>query len=396
MKKLVILYIDGLKPEYLNFMPKLASYAARHFFSPMKTVLGYSTTVHASITTGYYPENNGVFLSYYHKAFKSNSAHDFYWTHSFDFFPLFIQPYSKLLVSKYLTLRKKSYGFRAGMIQPVLDKICYEEIEGLPSIIDIVTKPTLFDLLKEKVNVKFYHDQFNTEYFWKESVLSAPLTLYYTTIFDTAAQKYGIDNEKFRKIARSMDAKIISFLEMHKEKNILIISDHGMVRTRKVIVIEQELKKAGLINGKDFIAVFDPTFARFWITDNNIIQKIKKFFSSHPDFEFLDQKKQKMYHVNFKNNKYGDLMFLCNPGVVLTLNPLQKKFRHGIKAMHGYSPDEKEMDAIFISNFIKPKNPKVVDIVPTIIDYFHLSTSPMDGTSLIKKKKTKTKKIEQT
>ena len=85
--------------------------------------------------------------------------------------------------------------------------------------------------------------------------------------------------------------------------------------------------------------IIDSTFARYW--------------KEKPNFNLDDGK-----WINWGDKRYGDYIFLANPGILILPNFWQGK--HPIKAMHGYDPKCKEMNAIYILNKNgKKKNLKV-------------------------------------
>jgi hypothetical protein len=128
---------------------------------------------------------------------------------------------------------------------------------------------------------------------------------------DSISHKYGTKSEMTINAIKEIDKKI-SNMEFD-----IILSDHGMVDINKTINLP--------ITNDCFI---DSTMARYW--------KEKPMIDSS-DGKWIEG-----------SEKYGDYIFLANPGVLILPNFYQGNKK--LKAMHGYSEKSKEMNAIYILN----------------------------------------------
>ncbi len=390
MKKLIILYIDALKEDYLQFMPFLSNFAKKNSMCRTKTVLGYSVAAHGAIVTGCYPEKNNIFLSFYHKRYMTKAAVSLEKLSYFKIIPgYYPRLVAKYAASKILQRIGFARGFDPGMHESAYENLCFEEVIDDKTLIMISGKPTLFTMIGKKTPYTFDDimlSNIDTQDTLQYEKMKDNLLIYYTAIIDNYSQYYGIHDPKFKKILKKFDALLERFLKeaLAKDADILIFSDHGMVNTKKVIDIEKELSLNNIRNGRDYFAMFDLTFARFWIKDKKIKKKIKDFFHDRAEFELLDDENKRRYHIDFKNNKYGDLMYLCRPGMIIA-NPIRKKAFRNIKSMHAFSPEYEEMDAVLITNFFKVKEKReIVDICPTLLRYYGLDIPPhIDGRSMI-------------
>ncbi|MEK6897866.1 MAG: alkaline phosphatase family protein [Nanoarchaeota archaeon] len=151
------------------------------------------------------------------------------------------------------------------------------------------------------------------------------LNLKYITFheLDGIAHKYGTKSEEVKKEVQRLD-KILS-----KMKWDMIMSDHGMLDIKEFVSVPETEK-----------CFIDSTLARYWGKKPNRmpISKCKL--------------------IKWKSKKYGDWIYLANPGVCFFPNYWQTK---ECKAMHGYNPKIKDMKAFYILNKIGKKKNLTMD-----------------------------------
>ena len=139
---------------------------------------------------------------------------------------------------------------------------------------------------------------------------------------DVIGHKYGTKSEELISMIKKIDK------EISKMKFDIILSDHGMIDVKKTISVPETEN-----------CMLDSTFARYWGEKPDINSKEGKW-------------------INFKDKKYGDYIFLANPGVLIFPNYWQKNIP--AKAMHGYSPECKDMNGVYIIN--KEGNKKNLEV----------------------------------
>ena len=129
---------------------------------------------------------------------------------------------------------------------------------------------------------------------------------------DGIAHKYGTESKEVKEEVQRLD-KIV-----RKIKWDMIMSDHGMMNIEKFVKVPETKK-----------CFIDSTLARYW--------------GEKPEGMPMDKCKI----IGWKNKKYGDWIYLANPGVCFFPNYWQTK---KCKAMHGYNPKLKDMKAFYILN----------------------------------------------
>lgn len=129
---------------------------------------------------------------------------------------------------------------------------------------------------------------------------------------DGIAHKYGTKSEEVKKEVERLD-KILS-----KMKWDIIMSDHGMLDIKEFVKVPETEK-----------CFIDSTLARYW--------------GEKP--ENMPMSKCKL--VKWPEKKYGDYIYLANPGVCFFPNYWQTE---KCKAMHGYNPKIRDMKAFYMLN----------------------------------------------
>ena len=134
---------------------------------------------------------------------------------------------------------------------------------------------------------------------------------------DKIAHKYGTKSEETKECIKKIDKKL------SKMNFDLVFSDHGMIDIKKIIKVPESK-----------ICFIDSTMARYWGTKEEL-NKIK---------EKLSSKKGKI--IKWPDKKYGQLIFLANPGILILPNYWQGS--RPCNAMHGYDPKNKDMLGFYI------------------------------------------------
>lgn len=128
----------------------------------------------------------------------------------------------------------------------------------------------------------------------------------------------------------------------HGHVRLTVMSDHGMSDVKQHCDVEGIIDRLGLRFGIDYVAFYDSTMARFWYLSDAAKPKIEKCLNSLSRGVVLDESQLKQYGADFSAHRFGETIFLIDPGNLLVPSFMG---RTGLAAMHGYSPNDADSDA---------------------------------------------------
>ena len=148
-----------------------------------------------------------------------------------------------------------------------------------------------------------------------------------------------------------------------------VVSDHGMTDLTKTADLKAAVESTGLIFNRDYAACYDSTLFRVHYLKDGAQDTIhgivnEKTFPGH----WLNNDEVVKYGIDFADHRYGDEIFLMDPGVQIVPSDLCRKPLHG---MHGYEPKHANSLAAVVSTDAIP------DYVQEVKDYFLLMTEKM-------------------
>ena len=230
--------------------------------------------------------------------------------------------------------------------------------------------PFIFYKDKEKVKTKLMilanNDKKRAEKFLTYIGKTPEKELYYFHFIDVDkyAHKYGIGSKELERVIIQTDAllkKLLSKFNL-EEDCIVIWSDHGMLKVKKLINLQKILPKFG----RGYFYFFDSTLARFWFFSDEKRKQIESLLKKQKFGHLLSKKELNKYEICGLDKAYGELFFLLNDGNLIFPNFFQTK--NPAKAMHGYSLKSKDEQAFFISNQNFPKTLKTRELSKKIAE----------------------------
>jgi hypothetical protein len=114
----------------------------------------------------------------------------------------------------------------------------------------------------------------------------------------------------------------------------VVLSDHGMTDVTATVDVWGALEGAGLRAGRDYLAFFDSTMARFW-GDGGALAAAAGRLAGHG--RRLADEELAALGCLFPDRAYGEAVFLADPGVLIVPSFMGAR---PIAAMHGYHPDD--------------------------------------------------------
>jgi predicted AlkP superfamily pyrophosphatase or phosphodiesterase len=122
----------------------------------------------------------------------------------------------------------------------------------------------------------------------------------------------------------------------------LVIGDHGMLEvTRRVDVLgvlRGAARRAGLVEGRDWVAFCDSTAVRIWFLTEKAAAPLASALEALADFgSVATQEIARARRIPFGDRSQGDLLWLAEPGVLVCPDYFHRR-DETILGMHGYDP----------------------------------------------------------
>ena len=99
-----------------------------------------------------------------------------------------------------------------------------------------------------------------------------------------------------------------------KHLRFLVFSDHGQCKQVYSYNILAELSRFGLKFGRDYFCFVDATLVLFWPQNETKKQRILMALQTIKHGTLIDDTRRKLYHMNFNDNRFGEIVFALQPG----------------------------------------------------------------------------------
>ena len=94
---------------------------------------------------------------------------------------------------------------------------------------------------------------------------------------------YGTEHEKTVEKIKWLEEQISNVYDYANDKydevSLHIFSDHGMCDTKGSVDLIKVIENTGLVYGKDYVAMYDSTMARFWFMNDEARETIEDLLS---------------------------------------------------------------------------------------------------------------------
>jgi hypothetical protein len=325
---------------------------------PLQTVFGYSSTCDPTIITGQSPQDHGHFSFFYYNPALS----PFSICRWLALFPDSITRRGRVrrMMSRFI---RRYYGY-TGYFQiynmpfkylPLFD---YSEKKDLYQHQGInAGSPTVFDHLREN-QIPYYLSDWRRPEHENLTSLHAALgkgvisfAYLYLAALDGDLHAHGTMSSIVTKKIEWYDQQLRKVIETAKRHydpvRLHIFSDHGMTNITSKSDLLPKIFALDLEFGEDYVAVFDSTMIRFWFLKNGAEEKIIDVLDKDTSGHILSNRELEDYGCLFPDQKYGELFFLADPGVLICPSFMGETMMAG---MHGYDPGHKDSVAMFASN----------------------------------------------
>lgn len=338
---------------------------------PVRMQFGYSATAIPSILTGKKPSEHGQFTFFFREV-DGKSIFKFFDSIWFRLIPSFISVRRRfrVLLSKMLKKFFNINGYFDLYAVPFenLKYFDYSEKNDLFAENPFENVKNLKDVLVEKgiphfiSNWRLSEDENFDELNRVVKSAKMPFIFAYFAGLDGTQHMYTKDGEQTKKHLEYYREKISKLLDNAKEGyssvEYAIFSDHGMTTLIDEFDINPILKSLNLEYGVDYLSFIDSTMLRIWYLNKSHKQKIRSAIENCGiKGHFLSEAEMLDWGVFFEDGKYGDDIFLMEPGYQLNPSDMGGK---ALPGMHGYSPNDKDSDAVWMSNYGPSEPPEEV------------------------------------
>lgn len=387
-------FIDGLKPNSLQYMPFLSSLKTRR---RVRTELGFSNPCHASMYTGVYPNRH---LNWFIWKYSPETS-PFSWIWKLKLPENMYLKYACYQVTRLFNRSCTSfYGIPFLWHIPlklwgyfdVAEKRFWTEtnyIENYPTIFELLRKHNVeYEIvgMSRKHAVAVESSRLIESY---EPAEVKPWTYFFIGDIDPLSHRYGQDSmqtqARLRKIDGILEAKYRFFKERFKDFTFMLFSDHGHVKVQERVNPQAIFSSQG-DRLDNYIYFTDINYLRFWFRNEKEREKVSESLSRFGDKGFiLTEEHLKSYNINMPDNRYGDLIFHLQPGYAFDqgmILALGKQWTTQPVTIHGCLPDYPDSDGVFVSNWevISDSHLKLEDIMPSILSLLDVEIpSYVDG-----------------
>ena len=132
-----------------------------------------------------------------------------------------------------------------------------------------------------------------------------------------------------------------------REAWLYLCSDHGMVDVVQTVDVMRRVEALPFRRGRDYLAFYDSTFARFWWRDPAARVAVREALAAEPAGRWLEPAELAREGADFADHRYGEDLFLLHPGALLVPSFMG---RTPVAAMHGYDPSHPDMPGLLASN----------------------------------------------
>lgn len=405
LKSLLIIFLDGFGFNYVNNedAPFLIELGRRGLICPLKSLLGYSATIKATIWTGVYPRSHGYWTHWGHVRGAVNQPMLLY-----SLFNVIPNRKWRIVARQFvLELLEKSGSRLAEFYLAAIPKELIPYFSRLSFDYDeeyqIGGVPTFFKFLKENGVSYTYHkamwlDKDPEKYVEKMKTSGNQVDIFFFKSFDLLSHRYGPHSPRVRREVRKFDLFLHGMYHACQERfellpNILVFSDHSLDEVKRKINLQRAINQTGFKQPRDYLAFYDSTLARFWFFCRDAEKSIRETLETLEEGSILSKDHLSRFGLDFEDNRFGDLIFLADPGVILFPNyyvSVLPKWIRTARGMHGWDPSDPAQKGLLICYTPKwklkgnVKEAVVLDILPTMLDILNLPTPKYcEGQSLI-------------
>lgn len=402
----VVALLDAFRHDYLSpdAAPFLSSRSDTGVAGAVEEPFGYQTR--PAFFAGLYPETSGICTMFERRQGSSPFEIARFVPTAFDN-RKYVDWGLRRLLERYVRWRSEHRGVRAYATPADIPFCLLHEFDlaekQLPWEPGYLSQSTVFDVLREYERQWHYEGwPFVTDYTSDdrlaescvESVTADHSYLYvHLSELDGLGHAHGPATGEVRAGIRRADDRLRRIWSYCEEKfdavNLIAFGDHGMVDVTEAIDLWTRLQETDHVLGDDYLAFLDSTMARFWFEDDRARETITSILQDIEAGTILTETEQEQYRARFEDDRYGELIFLANPGAVISPNFFDRS-PGTVAGMHGYEPNCRADQGLLLVDSTDRAVPEavgtrpMVDLFPTTLDFLGLPTpETSEGTSIL-------------
>jgi len=367
----VVIIIDALGfdiTESHQFDPPGLSKKGR-----VKTVFGFSQAALTSIMTGAAPQDHKLWMMY---SFDQKGS-PFHWLRNM---PRFVSTERRWLrrIVDYQIVRNIRVSAYYNLYDVPSRALSYLDIPARKQLFTPDSVPgceTLIDKGMKKnlpVFIRYYDIDEKVAFQDLRDALAGRggknnegLFLLYTAGFDSTLHRFGTQSQQTRDHLRWYEEELSKVLSAGDDIDLFLFGDHGMCDVTSSIDLISIVEKEKLSIPDDYIPFYDSTMGRFRINSEKGKDRLESCLAELSGGRILKEEELRALGVWFDDGRFGDLIFLADPGVMIVPCFMGKK---PIAGMHGYHPDASCMDsALYMNNDRTGDGISLLDIAPMIL-----------------------------
>ena len=138
-----------------------------------------------------------------------------------------------------------------------------------------------------------------------------------------------------------------------------------MTDTRQTSRAMLDFDALGLRYGRDYVAVWDSTMARFWfLAGATVRDRVTEWLQNRCDGRIIGESELKTGGCYFPDGRYGELIFLLHNGIIFAPSFMN---RGRVPGMHGFDPAEPDSAACWLTNYPCPNPPRRLDRIYSVM-----------------------------
>jgi hypothetical protein len=347
-KVLICILLDGLGYDVVRRTGFLSDLLGE--IHPLRTVLGYSCAAQPSILTGKLPSEHGGFCVYY----KSRNS-IFWWVRLTSVLGKTIRG---KLVRNAVPITRRLYGLTGyystwKIPRKLLHRFQLYEKTAFYEANPIKGVPTILDEARDagnQVSALYWNktdEQMFSETVEKLETKTAGFHFLYLAGTDKLMHQHCGDDKAIEARLADYEERIRSVYRSasrhYEDVRLMVFSDHGMLPVETEIDVMNPVAKLPYTLGKDYLAFYDATIARFWFDNPECEAAIQDTMSGIDGMYALDDEALRRLGCFFPDRRYGETIYLARGGAIIS--PSFFGSLSSMRGMHGYHPDEPSYEA---------------------------------------------------